>query len=413
MKTLALRELLMPGRKNSVLSYLSSVAIFLMFSFLRSPEPLMTPRFWAEEGTIYYVNLQNAGIMGSIFLVINANLQIITNIIIKIATLAPERYAPAVTTYISVTVSCIIPLLIIRIAKENEISDIGGVLSVSAFSFLHMSYELFGTATNIQWYCGVIVYLFLFLKIDSKKFLFPLIAFSFLLGLSGVPAVIAAPAFFVIGLLRKSNNHVILGLVFLTCAIIQTVIVVNFGTTNRIYPRDPGVLLLPTILQSVYGFWLPAELTTALGKAASSLALRFSVVAIGAFIVFAIVGALNIKNRGLFGFAILYGFGIAVIQTFAALGNPADNLGGYGGGRYYLISSTALIVALLLSINTRKCFYVYAMTLSVAVQFVYSYSPIWDSFKHGPNWSNELLKCTSTPCHIGVWPDGWKMDLYR
>src|SRR5690606_33170704 len=120
----------------------------------------------------------------------------------------------------SATYSLILPFVVGVYAKEYKIPLPALFLGVTYLSLAHMTYEIFASSTNIQWYCGAIMFVCLFLKTDSKGITIFLLIVAVLCGLTGIPSVILTPAFFAVWAVRRSNFHLIIGFALLICTAI-------------------------------------------------------------------------------------------------------------------------------------------------------------------------------------------------
>jgi hypothetical protein len=81
--------------------------------FARCPELLTSPRFWAEEGEIYFSEAFNSGIWRSLFLQHLGYYNIIPNLAAGLATLVPLEQAPFVTTYIALLIQVLVSAVVI------------------------------------------------------------------------------------------------------------------------------------------------------------------------------------------------------------------------------------------------------------------------------------------------------------
>ncbi len=392
--------------------YVIPILLFIAFSIWRNPGPFIEPRFWAEEASMYFRDVQNGGWLNALTLIENSNFQLLTNIFTKISSYVDIRYAPFVTTYLSAGFSLLLPICIGRIAKEYKLHVTYLYLAVVYLAVAPMSYEIFATSTNIQWYCGAIMFVCLFLKEEDKMMTSFLLVVALLCGLTGIPSVILAPAFLIVFVARRTKLHLYIALVLIFCTAIQATIVLGLDNPSRHFTTSPRLLILPSLLHSVFGYWLAPESVRSLGTTAIAAA-NFIPIALASGLIITSLFLLNDRKvRFLAALIILVGFGTAIVQTFGALGNPLDLLGGpTNGGRYYFVSTVAMTLTIMLSATDRKYAPMALLSCAVFAQGIAAYAPSWAIFSSGPSWINSVNQCQNNPCSVDIWPTGLKAEI--
>ncbi|MFK3664696.1 hypothetical protein ACI2JN_05490 [Ochrobactrum teleogrylli] len=345
-------------------------------------------------------------------LIVNSNYQLLLNISTKLASYAPIQTAPLVTTYFSIMVSALLPLLFGKIANDHGASLVVTILSVIVIAIAPMTFEIYATSTNIQWYCGAIIFALLFVKLDSIPWLTLAIILSFLCGLTGVPSVIITPAFFLIWLFNKSRGHLYIAITLLACTAIQAVVVIGIDNPARVFTTSPRLLLLPSLLHSVLGFWLTPNIVQAVGKTALVTANFIAITVFSGLILGAIVWINEPRLRYMAALALIVGIGAAIVQTFGSLGDPIYLLGGpANGGRYYFVSTCAITIAIMLSSTNKTAVPAIILTSAIIVQGIGTFAPAWVPFSSGPSWTDGINKCKTTTCTFDIWPSGLTVEL--
>ena len=128
-----------------------SSILFILIGFLKTPEIFIHPRFWAEEGAIFYRDIQGHSVFFAITYLYDNSILLPTSIAVWIATKVPLILAPDVTTAIAFTVQIGVAGLIGLWAKFEDLSDFVTALLVICWAFLPATYEIWASATNLQW----------------------------------------------------------------------------------------------------------------------------------------------------------------------------------------------------------------------------------------------------------------------
>src|SRR5262245_3333766 len=136
--------------------YLPTLAFALALIALFWPI-LVEPRLWAEEGTIYFAQLRELDAFSALTFVANANLQLLTNVIVYVATLVPLSAAAHVTTLASLLVALGVAAQINAAAAEHGAPRWIIALGLIAWASIPTNIEVMLTATNVQWLLGISV----------------------------------------------------------------------------------------------------------------------------------------------------------------------------------------------------------------------------------------------------------------
>jgi hypothetical protein len=252
-------------------------------------------------------------------------------------------------------------------------------------------------------------------------------AWAIVCGLSGVPSCILAPGFLLRAALSRSRPHLIIGLILAGCAIIElSVFFTHQIDTNRSFPRDSQLLLLPTLLQTIL---VPLFGVAAVGYLGSHIRADLPALGLwaigGGAIALALVATVcatawrGDRSRHAVIITLLWlWFTASVINTFGSFGDPVDLIGSWPGGRYYLLGAVAFALLLALCTDvanrTAACAAIAALWVIVAASAVSDFGGRWHSFisAGGPSWRHEVERCgTQRPCQVRIWPAGWTFNL--
>jgi hypothetical protein len=407
---------------------------FVLVMFLKTPHIFLSPRLWAEEGTKYLNPFQTLGVTDSMLLVVNANYQFLLNLIVLIASRLPMAWAAHVTTYVSFAVAILVAYQLQVFAREFALRRYVALLLVLTWALLAHTYEVFATATNLQWVCSISVLLLCTSSLGSRSKWSRYFIYGWVVacGLTGVASCVLAPGFFIRALLDKSRPHFVIGVLLTACSMFQLWIITTHETTvPRSFTRDIELLVLPTLLNTIaeplIGSRQEEQLVNAIqpgvpGAGVAKIILEVSTISIIVFLALSLWrGARN--RRVAFLIVVILWALASVIYTFGAIGDPKTLLLLWSGARYYLLGAVAFCLMLALATEASSRYARIAalsiLSLSVAISAadIIMPSPLRYLYSHGgPSWSAELARCgPERPCRVKIWPgsDIWTVDLLR
>ncbi|MCK5002691.1 MAG: hypothetical protein KAS57_06680 [Gammaproteobacteria bacterium] len=398
---------------------------------MKSPELFTEPRFWAEEGRYYYSNIQKIDIFSSLLLIIRGNYQLLTNIIVLLSSMVPAQWAAYITTYLALCVALVPVLLLYYYQCISKWPLFLPSLITSVYALMPQGYEVFFTATNVQWICSVsiLIVCILPLEYENKNRHIATYAWLIICGLTGVTSVMLAPGFLLRGMLNSSRHHIQMGLLLSFFAIVHLVIIFNSDHPDRLFPMDLFSLTMPTLLQTVLSPLISADMVNVLvsktvldGKVVSwwylvSIALSSLVIMSG--VIYAAFKQSDDKNVPLV--IVLLWIGVSVLNTIGSIGDPEGLLSGWGGGRYFFFGSVCFVLLLAISVSGKSRLYssfsLAILLLVIVTGVIEAATSEWQNFiLTGPSWRSEVVNCHDLrPCNVTVWPGGdtWSFDLVR
>lgn len=392
--------------KFKILTFICCILIII----IRCPELFINPRLFAEEGPFYFSNAfhysnTNQWYKGLTYISIGYFSlwpNIATTIAANFFTL---EKAPLVTTLFAFVIQ-IAPIWIVLFGfSDFWETKIQKLLLVLIILFVPISVELWLTTITSQFTFGLIAFLILHSKIESKKWIYRTLLI--IGGLTGILTCLLTPFFILRGYFNKSKERRIQAIILTICTLFQLFIVYN----NTIQRPPISNLILHNII------WAPIAQSLGylvLGYHGSSIFytlykfaitnhfffLFSSLIIVTNLIVFAIlIKYSKIKNLDKFTFLGSY-FTILYISLIGALDDNYIQIG--VGSRYFFIPNIILATFLLSSINYKlikekllsqklDLFFIFLM-ISIFWGMLKFPNKNWISNKNCPTWKAEVRK---------------------
>lgn len=398
-----------PRRPFSVAAI--SMAVFSLTLFWRSPALFLAPRVWAEEGHLYLARMIKCGPIDGLLLVVNGNYQFLTNLFVEIARLAPVRDFAVATTYLSLLLTLTAVGMVSAFLRARGLPWIVSVVAAVLMALLPSGYEVYLTATNVQWVCSLAALMIgLSEELPAAK---PkaIVRYAGLAacGLTGLPSCILGPVLLVLALRRRTAFG---WAIFFTIAGTVAVIAAHRGDVARPFNLTPGIVG-PFALHTIFTAFLPVSLVDALAEAAQSRLLRVDVAMAGAAGL-ALIAWAAWDSLGAFLTLLLAGaaVGASFLNEIGALGTVSAMLSGWNGGRYFFLAGCCVAVLLaagLASSNgARRATAAALVALALATGLPASRAEAWTGiFLAGPSVADQVDACPAeTSCRVQEWPVG-------
>lgn len=386
---------------------------YLALSAIKMRHYLIHGRFWAEEGTFFYADIAKRNTFDGIFYIFHGHLEIVTNIIVYTSSLVNLKYAPLVTTYLSLAAQFIPIYIMIRYRDSLALSRFNLILIIIIAAGLPQASEVWANSINLHFHFSLVVALIAAISISDGP---PKWASRLLLvvsGLSGIPSNFLVPVFAVLAFRTKEKERWIHFFILSFTAFLQILLLVSNGLQSgqRDYFSTPVAFWLAPVAQSVisplFGFGIGDQLAGILREALHlELApFLFSIVFSMPLVYFAIIGFAGKLNST--SVIILSAFILLFMSIFTALGDKIMLISSAGGGRYFYAPNILLSIALLASIRKYNIF-IAAAVLSLVV----SSSNNIKHYIEGPSWqSNFEVSTDQKDATYKIWPNGWSMKL--
>ena len=205
----------------------------------RAPSLLIEPRFWAEEGSVYFSYAYNHLWYKAILTSHLGYYALFPNLAAFWAQLVPLEYSPLVTTYLALSVQ-IIPFIII-LWSDSRFWDtyLKKILVSLIMIFSSSNGEIWLNTINSQFHFGVITFIILLTNMDNGSALTKW-AYRILLlvaGLTGVISCFFTPLFILRAYQEKDKEYIIQAVLLVLCSLLQFGIFISFLLQNKLQHR--------------------------------------------------------------------------------------------------------------------------------------------------------------------------------
>lgn len=394
-------------------NFLDVRLLFLLFATLlivfREVDLFLNPRFWAEEGRVYFLAAYSDGFK-AIFYSHQGYFSLTPNVATYLSTFLPLKLAPIPTLFFSFLVT-LLPSIIIIYSKSDYLnSNIAKLFAILIVYFVSNTEEVWLNTINSQFWFVVIAFLILIENKEnvSKLRLNSYAILIFISGLSGAPANIMAPFFLIKYYFEKSSFDLKLFYIFISTILIQMVYILgisDYGGARFIYDGEKIIAATKTAVSGVvyYPFAFNADVSP-------KFAMIFSLIIVG----------LLIKKENFIKAAMLLTipFFVSLIMTFTSLGMN-------GGGRYffpvaviYVMSIFYLIRTNETSLNVRVVVYVFLISAIALGLQRYTFKPGFTTHSTWHKWADEVERFQNREQDfISLYPQWknayWSVELPR
>jgi len=412
--------------------------LFLLgFIFIRAREILLSPRFWAEEATLYFKGIyESTWLEGLLFiphhvaeyisLAVNFPLVIAVNVF-------PLYYTPYITTYFSFAI-LLIPYLVILYGYshlwKNPFQRISTCLLLLLIPTAAEPEVLLNTI-NLQVHCGLISVCILFENLHTcetqikKKWGYRLLLIF--CGLSGIYTTFLSLAFLVKAYYEKSIEAWRHFWIVCSTSFIQTALFFSIhqqgivGDEKLVYfdiIKAPLYIFNHHIMTPLLGFWVRLKLNTPdILQAGYFSRFTLLIMSLGVIIIVGLFFYKVIKNRTS-PYLILLVISFLSVSLLTAIGS----MGGAPGARYAVIPGFLFTLILFYSIQWQRPFNYYSMIISVTLCvslligsfYFFETRKYWVNREYLPIWSVEIAQWQKNADYFLVsWPYPWVDDSWK
>lgn len=404
-------------------------ALFICALALRSPQLLLHPRLWAEEGAFYYNALQDGSVWTALTYTARGNYQLLINASVLLASKMPAALAAYVTTACALVGALIVICLLAVLSLQRGWRYSTVAVAVLIFAWFPSGYEIYLTSTNLQWLCSLSVLLLIILEpVEwTRTARFCASAWVACCAVTGVPSAMLAPVMAARGLRNtRSRDHLYWAVLLSLGAVVQLSIILTSNSDQRSFRIDPFVtaasLVSQAVLSPIAGVSLTEQVLAIMRKQASfsRLVLLLSLGVLPVY--FAVRTLIREPVQSPLAFYVLAAALLsAVLNVFGAFGDPDALFSGWGGGRYFFLAGVCWVILLVALANSMKWPARAAGTVLLVAAAVAGVREIhvgtWKSFlTTGPSWKATVEACgEKRPCIVSVWPGGpdWSFELRR
>ncbi len=219
--------------------------------YLRRPDAIANPQFWAEDGRFWYAQAYNDGPWRSLFLAYAGSLQLAMRLVASLTLLAPLKFAPHVFAWAAILIQ-LAPAVLINLKRfRSLIPSIKIRLLITGFYLLMPAgFEIHANLTNINWRLALVSFLIVVsIKYRSKLWILFDHAFLVVAGLTGPFSIILAPIAFIVYRARKDRPSLYISLNLASTAFIQSLVLVLGSESSRLaQPLQPSLKLFVNII---------------------------------------------------------------------------------------------------------------------------------------------------------------------
>lgn len=396
--------------KSSFINVKFFLFLFIFFIVVfREFDLFLHPRFWAEEGRVYFLAAYSEGLKAILFSH-QGYFSLTPNIATYLSTLLPLQLAPIPTLIFSFIVTLIPGIFIIYSKSYYLNSFFSKFMAILIVYFVANTEEVWLNTINSQFWFVIIIFLVLMenkssiSRARSNAYFFLTLAS----GLSGVPANFLAPFFLFKYSTERSKADLKLFYVLLVTSFIQffyILVLSDYSSSRFVFD---GEKIISAVKTSIYGivhhpFAFNSDVTP-------KFALIFSLIIIGLLI--------TKKNLMKTTIVLIIPFFVSFLMTFTSLGMQ-------GGGRYffpvaviYVLSVFYLIRENNLSLNLKILVYVFLFSAIVLGIQKYPFKPGFSTHPEWHKWGDEVVKFQNgEQDFISLYPQWknayWSVELPR
>jgi hypothetical protein len=413
----------------------AALLLFMLLIFMRAPALLTRPRFWAEEGTVWFQHaITHTPVASLLFVFPESGYYIFsTNLAALLASITKNvaglEYAPAATTYFSALIQ-LVPFLIILGFKSHLFnswwkSALGCLILLCAPT---ATGEVWLNSINSPSYVGAAALVLLFFDASgaTRITIWALRITLLLIGLSGLYGVLLFPLYALSYVVYKERERIVQAVLLAACFLIQVSVVLLVHAGAGLEPTRFSYVTPDTALVNILFFEIINPITgevtarhvfhylglsnaltisTSVPRTGTvMLAACFSLVAIAS--IFAALRGRRIASESglLMGAFVIY----AAVTSIASLG-------GIPNGRYAFLPGAIFLLLIMdnlarprRQIVTAVCGFVLAVALFRGIT-MYRAQPVFV----GPEWSNEVKTWRANPEYgLQVWPGWWASRIH-
>lgn len=316
--------------------------------------------------------------------------------------------------------------MIARLLLARGCSTWAASAAAALFALQPGGYEVFLSATNVQWVASVLT--LLLAVSDDVPAWSPRAAVHYAVllacGLTGTPSCILLPLFLAGAAWRRSTfRWAMTSVLGIATAVQAGVVLAHRAELHRALSLSPH-MLLPEVFQVFYAQVLPAHVLDVLGRTVGAYdglghATGLQVAALGVAGMVAVT-VLASRRLGLFTAGLLQvgALLIPLVNEFGALATADDMLSGWAGSRYFFVGASSMLVLMAACIDGVTATARIMGTALVGFALLNGISTAvlaeWPKqYVEGPSLASQVDACGTGWCRVTVWPAGlhWTLDI--
>lgn len=424
-------------RKDIALKSLLTVMV-IFITYIRQPELLIEPRFWAEEGTSYFSFAYSHSWLANLFSPQYGYNTLYNSIATSLATMVSLEYAPYITTYLAFIVQVSVSSAVIW--WDIPLLDSLSKKFVMAILIQTLAYaRIWVTTIGVQYWLCILSFLILLHNHNASGRKMRILH-NWLLalnGLTGILSCILIPAYALKYIKTKSRLVATQTAILTLCLLVQVsvfchaIITKAPGLERRFLNCDLtymlsklitfefsapffGLALFQTSLANNMEVWLRNSLSSITGPAIFAFQYNILELTLGilviCYLIFLIFSKFKQLDTQLIVISIVL---VTIVSTYFSVNRS-------GGPRYTFAPSIMIITLIVGTIRDRSVskilryiasFLAVAALISSLLQYRlvmrgFAYDPTW------PKWRDELKIWRENPDYsLKIWPPPWQMKL--
>ncbi len=407
-----------------------AILIYIALIVLRIPSLFAEPRFWAEEGAIFFRDAYLTPDLSTLFRTPYGYYSILIRLVSYIAVHLPLKYAPFVYTYVGFLVQ-LLPAVLLSVSVPNSKSK-GPLLFAAILClilFVQPGHEIWLNTLSSKIYLSICGGICLISSPKGKFSSYFRLLVILIAGLNGLYSIFLLPCFFLKYALEKKFDALVEFLVLAGCALIQigpvyTCITTGYRVLSTDYSILPVIFFSKLLMLPFLGPNITLDLLMALKNPEYWYKIFFLAITGGGYLLFLFI---FIKNKC---YPSLYlwvsGAMILMFSLLGSIGNANGVIAQYiapmAGERYFFAPNVFFSLSVLLSIdysNNNQRLYNLMLTIVVSWLIVLGGFEFTQSKKHvwafsGPSWQVEVEQFHRKPNYeMKIWPTPWKMTLSK
>ena len=420
------------GRSHGDVSPYAFLAVALFLSYARAPGLFWHPRFWAEEGAIYFAYAFDHRWYETLFAAQRGYFSLYVNAASLLAASVPLRHAPLVTTGAALLTQ-MVPVAIVVCSNSAMWSGTARkIVGLLVVLFTPMTGELWLNTINSQFFLslGTLLVLLEPVPVESQH---KRIACGLLLGVAGLTGAVSCfltPLFLFKAWWYRSRESIAHAGILVVCSLVQILVVWSMRTETGVASRFTE-LDLPTLASIAWtntfvwpfcGRHAAQAVARALLSTRDNGAFGFTIAGLSLFAIEAMVLAFLCGRRPTIERLLLVGAYalLVVLSTASSTGSRPEKFAliqpGFGG-RYFYGPTVALGLLLFINCQAAKTMGRFSVRTALSagllvVMLALGVQRYWMVPSSGADWSEEVTLWQRDQRHaLRIWPAGWTMFL--
>jgi len=416
-----------PDRRFYILVFVAAFAVIV----LRRPDAVLNPQFWAEDGTVFYADAYNKGIMIPLLSPHGGYLDTFPRLVAAFSQFFPLSWAPLLFNMSLFLIKGLLVCFILSTRFSHIIPALGLRLLLS---FLYLALPNSWEANAGPLAGKTHLSLLAFMILSASPSIHPLWLFFdtgiiLLSGLSGPFCIMLTPISALFWFFRRDRRSFILFMLIGICAVIQgTILITGTGRPQQLLGATPKLFIEILATQVFLGALIGEKGLHLIGQRAPELILHFSILYNLIVIAFGMLGLVTLINVMLrapleLTLFVLYALLLFCAALLSPLGNLTDPIWplmlipGVGGRHWFIpvLAFTSVLVWLLRRSSSRISRMLASLAFVIMIAGIimnWRYPAFKDlNFReHAHRFESARI---GTQVTIPINPPGWSMVLTK